>query len=94
MSEIISSDYAENGKTPVATYAVADAGDSTITWSLSGYDSGDFSISSAGVLSFSASPYYESPAEANTDTDEEAGSECNHTVSLTRELMSEEMIPL
>ena len=92
MSEIISSDYAENGKTPVATYAVADAGDSTITWSLSGDDSGDFSISSAGVFSFSAHPYYESPAEANTD--EEAGSECNHTVSLTRELMSEEMIPL
>ena len=53
-----------------ATYAVADAGTSTITWSLSGDDSGDFSVSSAGVLSFSTSPDYESPALSNhSDTD-------------------------
>ena len=56
-----------------------------MTWSLSDDDRRDFSISSA-------SRYYESPAEV--DTDEEAGSECSHKVSLTRELKSEEMIPL
>ena len=67
VSGIASSDYAENGTTSVATYAVADAGTSTITWSLSGDDSGDFSISSAGVLSFSTSPDYESPADADTN---------------------------
>ena len=67
VSGITSSDYAENGTTSVATYAVADAGTSTITWSLSGDDSGDFSISSAGVLSFSTSPDYESPADSDTD---------------------------
>ena len=67
VSGITSSNYAENGTSAVATYAVADAGGSTITWSLSGDDSGDFSISSAGVLSFSSSPDYESPADANTD---------------------------
>ena len=67
VSGITSSDYAENGAASVATYAVADAGTSTITWSLSGDDSGDFSISSAGVLSFSTSPDYESPADSDTD---------------------------
>ena len=67
MSGITSCDYAENGTTPVATYAVANAGDATITWSLSGDDSGDFSISSAGVLSFSTSPGYESPTDVDID---------------------------
>ena len=63
-----------------------------MTWSLSDDDRRDFSISIAGVLSFSTSPDYESPAEANMD--EEAGSDCSHKVSSTLELMSEEMIPL
>ena len=67
VSGITSTDYAENGTTAVATYAVAGAGTSTITWSLSGDDSGDFSISSAGVLSFRSSPDYESPADADTN---------------------------
>ena len=67
VSGITSSDYAENGTESVATYAVAGAGTSTITWSLSGDDSEDFSISSAGVLSFSTSPDYESPVDADTD---------------------------
>ena len=67
VSGITSRDYVENGAASVATYAVADAGTSTITWSLSGDDSGDFSVSSAGVLSFSTSPDYESPADADTN---------------------------
>ena len=62
------SDYAENGTSAVATYAVANAPvDATVTWSLSGDDSDDFSISSAGVLTFNASPDYENPTDADTD---------------------------
>ena len=62
--------YAENSTSDVATYEVTgfDAG-STTTWSLSGDDSDDFSISSAGVLTFSSSPNYESPTDANTDNE-------------------------
>ena len=59
--------YAENGGGPVATYTGSDPESEPITWSLSGADSGDFSISSAGVLTFNASPNYEAPADANTD---------------------------
>ena len=60
--------YAENGTTPVGTYAASGAGDdANITWSLSGNDSDDFSISDAGVLSFSASPDYENPADADNN---------------------------
>ena len=58
------SNYQENGTDAVSTYATFGAGDgTTITWSLSGDDSGDFTISSSGVLSFSASPDYENPAD-------------------------------
>ena len=37
------------------------------TWSLSGADAGDFSITNGGVLSFRVAPDYESPADANRD---------------------------
>ena len=68
ISGITTTSYAENGTSDVATYAVAGADtDSTITWSLAGDDSGDFSISSAGVLTFSSSPDYENAADADTD---------------------------
>ena len=68
VSGITSTNYAENGTGNVATYAVTGAAQgSTITWSLSGDDSGDFSISSSGVLSFSAAPDYENAADADTD---------------------------
>ena len=57
-------DYEENGTGAVATYtsSVADA-----TWSLSGEDMDDFSISSGGVLEFTSPPDYEAPTDANTD---------------------------
>ena len=61
-----SKDYAENGTAPVAAYSVADA-QGAITWSLFGYDSGDFSISSAGVLTFEAPPDHENPVDSNRD---------------------------
>ena len=56
--------YAENGLLPVATYTATDPeGERSLTWSLSGTDSGAFSIST-GVLSFRAAPDYESPADS------------------------------
>ena len=59
--------YAENGMGMVATYSAAGPDADMASWSLSGADEGDFEISSAGVLTFMASPDYESPADANTD---------------------------
>ena len=58
-------DYEENGTEAVATYmsSVAD-----VTWSLSGDDADDFSISD-GVLEFTSPPDWESPLDANTDND-------------------------
>ena len=68
LSGIIYRTYAENGTAQVATYAVTNEADgATITWFISGDDSGDFSISSAGVISFSTSPDFESPVDADTD---------------------------
>ena len=60
-------DYPEKGTGMVATYTALGPDAASATWSLSGADMGDFSISSAGVLTFVASPNYESPADANTD---------------------------
>ena len=62
--------YPENGTDSVATYTADDPENSQITWSLSGDDSGDFSVSNAGVLTFSSSsspPDYETPTDANRD---------------------------
>ena len=59
--------YAENGTGMVTTYGAAGPDAANTTWNLSGADAGALRISSAGVLTFSASPNYESPADANTD---------------------------
>ena len=59
--------YAENGTGMVATYSAAGPDAADATWSLSGADAGALRISSDGVLTFMASPNYESPADANTD---------------------------
>ena len=58
--------YAEMGTTSVATYR-ASGFDGTVAWTRSGDDAGDFSISNAGVLTFTSAPDYEMPADANTD---------------------------
>ncbi len=50
----------------VATYS-AEGPDGTRRWSLSGDDSGDFSISSGGALSFRNQPNFESPADSDSD---------------------------
>ena len=52
------------GTTAVGTYTTEIA---SPTWSLSGADAGDFSITSGGALSFRTAPDYESPADANRD---------------------------
>ena len=57
-------DYEENGTGAVGTYTSSEAG---ATWSLSGEDMDDFSISSDGVLSFMSSPDFEAPADADAD---------------------------
>ena len=58
------SDYEENGTGAVGTYTSSEAG---ATWSLSGEDMDDFSISSDGVLSFMSSPDFEAPTDADAD---------------------------
>ena len=55
-------EYAENGRTPVATFTASDPERATIIWSLGGVDAGDFTIV-GGVLRFSSSPDYEAPAD-------------------------------
>ena len=60
-------DYAENSTDAVGTYTATDPEGADIAWSLSGADMGAFSISDAGVLSFSASPNHEAPTDADTN---------------------------
>ena len=59
--------YAENGDGTVAAYTAVDPENVPIAWSLSGDDSGDFSISSAGVLTFDTSPDYEAAEDTDPD---------------------------
>ena len=58
-------DYPENGTSTVATYTTDGPVDAM--WSLEGADAGAFSISQDGVLTFTSSPNYENPADADTD---------------------------
>ena len=60
-------DYAENGTGMVYTYSAVGPDAASATWRLSGDDAGDFNISSAGSLTFMASPDYETPADADTN---------------------------
>ena len=59
-------DYAENGTGAVGTYTVTGPMADDADWSLEGDDAGDFSII-GGMLSFTSSPNYENPADADTD---------------------------
>ena len=61
--------YAENGTAALYTYRVTDPERSTITWSLSGTDHGDFDISQTGVLTFAEIPDFEMPDDANEDNE-------------------------
>ena len=54
-------DYAENATVTVSTYSASGSG-GTISWSLSGADSGEFKIS-AGVLAFVSPPDFDNPTD-------------------------------
>ncbi len=59
-------EYAENGTGLVARFTAEDPEGESITWSVSGNDSGDFSIEN-GVLRFESAPDFEAPANADTN---------------------------
>ena len=66
------STYRENGTSAVYTFRASDPqSGTTITWSLTGTDAGDFDItsdsSSRGVLAFASPPDFESPADSDRD---------------------------
>ena len=69
VSGLATVDYAENGTAAVVTYTATDADGQavSVTWSLEGDDSGDFTISAGGALSFASSPDHESATDDNTD---------------------------
>ena len=50
----------------LATYAATNPGTGTLTWTKTGDDAGDFTIT-GGVLKFSSVPNFESPADNGTD---------------------------
>ena len=56
-------DYDENRTDAVETYTATGQAAAGARWSLEGADSGDFSISSSGVLTFNATPDYENPTD-------------------------------
>ena len=59
--------YKENGTANLYTFRATDPERSDITWSLSGADADDFTISDTGVLAFASTPDYESPADTDSD---------------------------
>ena len=59
--------HSENDTSSVATYSAAGAGGASVSWSVFGDDGGDFSISSAGVLTFKRPPDYENSADSDRD---------------------------
>ena len=62
-----SATYAENGTGTVATFSATDPEGGTTYWHLRGTDAEDFNISDSGVLTFTTSPNYESPADDGTN---------------------------
>ena len=65
------STYRENDTRTVYTFRASDPQRDTVTWSLSGADSGDFTItpdsSGRGVLAFDSPPDFESPEDEDRD---------------------------
>ncbi len=59
--------YQENGTSDLYTYRATDPEGGDVTWHLSGDDSGAFTISETGVLTFNESPDYEMPSDADED---------------------------
>ena len=59
--------YRENGKAALHTFRATDPERGNFTWSLSGADDDDFTISETGVLSFASPPDYENPTDSGRD---------------------------
>ena len=59
--------YKENGTANLYTFRATDPERSDITWSLSGADADDFTISDTGVLAFANPPDYENAADTDSD---------------------------
>ena len=66
LSGISRANYPEDERLGVATYTVTGA-QAAITWSLSGDDSEEFSISTGGDLRFKSLPSFENPTDADRD---------------------------
>ena len=62
-------EYREGGMSAVATYSAADQDEPATLWdlTLTGDDSDDLTLSSAGVLTFNQVPDFENPTDANGD---------------------------
>ena len=59
-----STEYAENGDAVVEYYGYDDEESDPVTWSLSGVDEDDFTITQSGGLSFASSPDFETPTDS------------------------------
>ncbi len=59
--------YQENGASAIYTYRATDPEGSDVAWGWSGTDSGSFTMSETGVLSFNSPPDYEEPADSDDD---------------------------
>ena len=66
LSGITRANYPEDERLPVAVYTVTGA-QAAITWSLSGGDSEEFSISTGGDSRFKSLPSFENPTDADRD---------------------------
>ena len=64
-------EWDENSSGTVVTFTATDPEGvhTTFTFSLEGDDAGDFTLTSAGVLTFQNPPDYEAPADADTDNE-------------------------
>ena len=60
MTGLASVSYAEDRRDAVATYSATGPESAKASWTLSGDDAGDFSISSSGELTFRSGPDFES----------------------------------
>ncbi len=63
------STYPENRTSTVYTFRASDPQRQAIAWTLGGDDSGDFSLSATGVLTFQTPPDFESPADSDGGND-------------------------
>ena len=66
-SLVTTSTYDENTTGNVADYNARDEEGSTIAWSLTGTDRGDFAISTDGIVTFKNTPDFEDPEDSDTD---------------------------